>query len=192
MRQSCAALSWMTRVVGPVGMSPIGNTNKTIGNPPMQWSLEQDLALLKIERWLDTGTEQVFHFFGYAGVGKTSMAQAIAEGVDGLVLVGAFTGKAAWVLRQKGCDNACTIHSMIYHSRDKSRALLQKLELQLENLIKELQLAGLKDDYIEFDHPWVQDLRRDIKEESNNADQPMFILNRESLVREAELVIIDE
>lgn len=34
--------------------------------------------------------------------------------VNGKVLFGAFTGKASLVLRQKGCHNACTIHSMIY------------------------------------------------------------------------------
>lgn len=52
--------------------------------------------------------------FGYAGSGKTTLARHLAEGIDGQVAYGAFTGKASLVLRKKGCDGASTIHSMIY------------------------------------------------------------------------------
>lgn len=52
--------------------------------------------------------------FGYAGSGKTTMAKEIAESVNGQVLFMTFTGKAALVLRKKGCANASTIHSAIY------------------------------------------------------------------------------
>jgi exodeoxyribonuclease V len=38
--------------------------------------------------------------------------------VDGEVGFGAYTGKAALVLRSKGCPDASTIHSMIYRSRE--------------------------------------------------------------------------
>ena len=41
----------------------------------------------------------------------------IADGVDGEVKFAAFTGKAALVMRNKGCDNASTIHSLIYRAR---------------------------------------------------------------------------
>jgi exodeoxyribonuclease-5 len=41
------------------------------------------------------------------------MAQEIARGRPGVVF-GAFTGKAASVMRAKGCDDATTIHGMIY------------------------------------------------------------------------------
>lgn len=157
----------------------------------MQFSPEQDRALMAIKTWMESGTTQVFHLFGYAGTGKTTLAKHIAEGVEGEVLIAAYTGKAAWVLRQKGCDNACTIHSMIYHSRDKSRAHLKELELALEILIGSLAESGLNDAFIE-EHPKVRELHRDIKKESDNADQPLFILNHESVVRQADLVIIDE
>jgi exodeoxyribonuclease-5 len=56
--------------------------------------------------------------FGYAGTGKTTLARHIADGVDGDVAFGAYTGKAALVLRHKGCADASTIHSMIYRSRE--------------------------------------------------------------------------
>jgi exodeoxyribonuclease V len=84
----------------------------------MTWSAQQDEALKAVSRWLQTGQPQVFRLFGYAGTGKTTLARHIAEGVDGEVAFGAFTGKAAAVLRQKGCADAGTIHSMIYRSRE--------------------------------------------------------------------------
>lgn len=52
--------------------------------------------------------------FGFAGTGKTTMAKEIAGAVGGDVVFMTFTGKASLVLRQKGCENATTIHSMIY------------------------------------------------------------------------------
>ena len=52
--------------------------------------------------------------FGYAGVGKTSLAKHLARIANGRVLFAAFTGKAALQLRKKGCYNASTIHSLIY------------------------------------------------------------------------------
>ena len=55
--------------------------------------------------------------FGYAGTGKTTLAKQIADDVDGEVAFGAYTGKAALVLRSKGCRGASTIHSMIYRPR---------------------------------------------------------------------------
>ncbi len=84
----------------------------------MRWSPEQDAALAAVSTWLESGENQVFRLFGYAGTGKTTLARTLAEGIDGDVAFGAFTGKAALVLRQKGCPNASTIHSMIYRTRE--------------------------------------------------------------------------
>ncbi len=83
----------------------------------MSWSLQQDAALSEVARWLQAGTPQVFRLFGYAGTGKTTLARHIAEAVDGDVVFAAYTGKAALVLRNKGCGEAQTIHSLIYRSR---------------------------------------------------------------------------
>src|SRR5687767_2078640 len=81
---------------------------------PTTWSPQQDGALLAVKTWLeDENSSQVFRLFGYAGTGKTTLAKHFAESVDGLVLYAAFTGKAALVLRQKGCY-ATTLHSLIY------------------------------------------------------------------------------
>ncbi|HEX2127139.1 MAG TPA: AAA family ATPase [Thermoleophilaceae bacterium] len=84
----------------------------------MSWSPQQDAALSAVADWLRRGDRQVFRLFGFAGTGKTTLARHIAEGVEGEVAFGAYTGKAALVLRAKGCPEATTIHSMIYRSRE--------------------------------------------------------------------------
>jgi exodeoxyribonuclease V len=83
----------------------------------------QDTALKAVADWLrakpgERGTPQVFRLFGFAGTGKTTLARHIAEGVEGEVKYAAFTGKAALVMRNKGCDDASTIHSLIYRARE--------------------------------------------------------------------------
>ncbi|MDB5512895.1 MAG: ATP-binding protein [Enterovirga sp.] len=70
-----------------------------------------------VAQWLKARDRPIFRLFGYAGTGKTTLARHIAEGVDGDVCFAAFTGKAALVLRGKGCGEASTIHSLIYRSR---------------------------------------------------------------------------
>lgn len=155
----------------------------------MQFAPDQDRALMSADDWFRNGDKQVFHFFGYAGTGKTTLAKHLAENIDGEVLFGAYTGKAAHVLKTKGCENAATIHSMIYHSRDKSRVRLKQLEADLITLIGELTAAGVND--IES-HTKVRDLKKLIKEEADNADQPMFVKNMDSVVKDAALIVIDE
>jgi len=129
--------------------------------------------------------------FGYAGTGKTTMARHLAEGVNGRVLFGAYTGKAAYVLKSKGCEGATTIHSLIYHSRDKGKKSLVEMEQQLNTLISELAEEGLSPEKIEM-NPRVRDLTKMVKAERENMKQPFFVLNQESEVRSAKLVIIDE
>lgn len=84
----------------------------------MAWSPQQDEALAAVAAWLRRKDTQVFRLFGYAGTGKTTLARHLAEGVDGGVIFGAFTGKAASVLRAKGCPGAATLHSLIYRTRE--------------------------------------------------------------------------
>lgn len=85
----------------------------------MEWSPQQAEALKKIKRWaLDRSAPQVMRVFGYAGTGKTTMAKEIASAVSGEVLFMTFTGKAALVLRKKGCEGASTIHSAIYKPQE--------------------------------------------------------------------------
>lgn len=81
----------------------------------MKLSAEQDAALKAVDAWLTASrAPQFFYLAGYAGTGKTTIARHFAQGVKGKVLFGAFTGKAAMVMRSKGCGGASTIHRMIY------------------------------------------------------------------------------
>ncbi len=80
----------------------------------VEWSPQQDEALLKVSAWLkDKQGPQVFRLFGWAGTGKSTLAQHLAQGVKS-VKYAAFTGKAALVMRKHGCRGASTIHSLIY------------------------------------------------------------------------------
>src|SRR3954447_133530 len=87
------------------------------------FSPEQDAALKAVAEWLKAkpgrgNTPLIFRLFGYAGTGKTTLARHFASDVDGKVLFAAFTGKAAQVMRSKGCQGASTIHSLIYKPPD--------------------------------------------------------------------------
>jgi len=93
-----------------------------------QFTPHQDNALKSVADWLKAGpgrngTRQVFRLFGYAGTGKTTLARHIAEDTDGDVKFAAFTGKAASVMRGKGCRGASTIHSLIYRARESGEEI---------------------------------------------------------------------
>jgi exodeoxyribonuclease-5 len=87
-------------------------------SPPPQWSAEQSAALDRVGRWIKAGEPQVFRLFGYAGVGKTTLARHVAEAARGEAAFAAFTGKAALVMRSKGCAGASTIHALIYRASE--------------------------------------------------------------------------
>lgn len=157
----------------------------------MQFDDQQEDALRQVNTWIKEKGRQVFYFFGYAGTGKTTLAKHLASGIDGEVIFAAYTGKAAHVLKTKGCDNARTLHSLIYKSRDKSRSRLLDLQIQLDELIKDLSSSGLGAEQIDY-HPRVIRLRSDVKIEQDDTDRPVFVLNHESDILEAALVIIDE
>lgn len=60
---------------------------------------------------------------GYAGTGKTTLVRFIVSALDldpEDVAYIAFTGKAALVLRDKGCPNAMTAHKLLYKSKQRN------------------------------------------------------------------------
>lgn len=141
----------------------------------MKWSSQQSAALDRVAEWLESGTAPFFYLAGYAGTGKTTLAKHFADGV-GDVLFGSFTGKAASVMRSKGCTDATTIHRLIYRSRDKGTKNLKDLQKELEEAPEEAK----------------QGYRVLIRKELESLKAPAFTLNEESPVRNAGLVVIDE
>ncbi len=85
-----------------------------IYNKMVTWTQQQDEALKAVSAWLKTpNAPQVFRLFGWAGTGKSTLARHLAGDLDS-VKYAAFTGKAALVMRKRGCKGASTIHSLIY------------------------------------------------------------------------------
>jgi exodeoxyribonuclease-5 len=91
--------------------------------PAPRWSPEQAAALDQVGQWLKRADQPVFRLFGYAGVGKTTLARHVAEHASGKAMFAAFTGKAALVLRSKGCSGASTIHSLIYNASEDNNGV---------------------------------------------------------------------
>lgn len=162
----------------------------------MKWSPQQVEALEAFRRFRDTPgcgrPYNVFYLAGYAGTGKTTLAKELAKGVEGGVLYGAFTGKAAHVMRTSGCAGATTIHRLIYHPKVRSRSQLVELEQELEALTA--QGVGQRAGTIQatVDVKQAAALREAIEAEKELLGQPGFVLNENSDIRGAGLVVIDE
>lgn len=143
----------------------------------LTWSPQQATALDQVAAWLKSGNQPFFYLGGFAGTGKTTLAKHFAEGVDGTVMYGSFTGKAASVMRDKGCYDATTIHRLIYAPSAKGTSRLKDLQAQLA---------------LETDPHKQGQLRLRIQTEVAKLKAPNFRLNEEADIRSAALVIIDE
>lgn len=98
------------------------NSSSDVGN--VQLTPEQGSAIEAVQGWFLDGRvrDQPFRLFGPAGTGKTTLAKHLAAALGTPHIVfGAYTGKAAHVLRRKGVP-ATTIHSAIYRPVDNSAA----------------------------------------------------------------------
>lgn len=146
----------------------------------MNFTPHQQSALDAVQSWLSAADRPWFYLAGFAGTGKTTLARHFAAGLDGRVCFASFTGKAASVMRSRGCEGATTIHRLIYRTRDKCRQRL--LELQRELAVAEEDgPLGLADR-----------LRREVAEEARAVRSPSFVLDHDSPLRSAALVVIDE
>ncbi len=146
----------------------------------MKWSPQQIRAIDAVGQWLKQGDKQCFRLFGVAGVGKSTLAKHLVSGA-GRVLFATVTGKAASVMSSKGCP-AQTICSLIYQPASRSR--LRLLELQEE--LSQHYTGDVNND------PEIKKLKKAIKEEQEKLKRPFFVLNPDSEIRHADLIVIDE
>lgn len=149
-------------------------------------SSEQRSAMAAVQDWYqNTSGQPVFRLFGYAGSGKTTLARYIVEhlGVD-QVRYAAFTGKAASVLRSKGCDPSSTIHSLIYMPKLLSQANVRRLRRELQRL-----MAARNPD-----HNRIDTMKAELRYEEERLASPSFNLRTpgESTLTGAGLLVLDE
>jgi len=97
-------------------------------------------------------------------------------------------------MTSKGCP-ASTIHSLIYMPASRSRVRLLELQDELGQVYAELRgepdyQLGVGGDIEQ--HPDVKKLKKAIHEEQERLKKPSFVLNPDSEIRHADLVVIDE
>ncbi len=130
----------------------------------MQWSPEQDAAFDAVMRWMKDPAEKRYVLAGYAGTGKTTLADRIARAV-GETVFGAYTGKAADVLRHKVSGQCGTLHGYIYQPRkNKDGEAEEKLRFGYNPKPEwtDARLA-IVDEYSMLDEKIVRDIERDAR-----------------------------
>ena len=137
----------------------------------MRLTNDQELAFSRVREWLDDFDRPVFYLFGYAGTGKTTIAKMLVEEVKGLVLFAAFTGKAALVMNRNGM-NASTLHSLVYVYNPPDRRRYREMTEAMEKLEGADRTAA--------------------ERELRSYNEGGFMLNYESDLRRAKLLVVDE
>jgi len=161
---------------------------------------EQQAALQRIHEWHGNTRylSDPFRLFGAAGTGKTTLAKHITEALGVDAVFGAYTGKAASVLRRKGVP-ASTIHSAVYRPVGDygTRRRLADLKDELDEVTdRYADATGFR----EGGSPDVwgpllerkEDLETQIAALEIELKRPGFELNRDSEWGEAGLIVLDE
>ncbi len=138
--------------------------------------------------------QQILRVFGYAGTGKTTITtlamqalglEAMTPGGLGGVLFAAFTGKAVLVMTRKGTP-AQTIHSLIYRLSEASPEEIARVSEELAALERDLPRMGPGERG--FAEAQIAQLRLRL----DHIHEPQFVLNPQSDLRDADLLVLDE
>lgn len=153
---------------------------------------QQQQAFHLLVDWF-RGPDQLFYLAGWAGTGKSSIAKLVAAELVGLqaTIFGAYTAKAALVMRGYGCPLANTMHYWMYHPADDDREKIMQLQDDLKELKEGLKADGYSDAQI-AEHPAVQVVEGKIFQESKKARRPRFMLNPSSEISKRDLGVLDE
>jgi len=160
-------------------------------------SSQQAAAIRAIVSWYRRPDRaQVFRLFGFAGSGKTTITRYVIEELGllamsrssisaGGVLFAAFTGKAALVMTRKGTP-ASTIHSLIYRVSEATPEEIERVERELFGLQVGLSRMALAE------RAFAETQIRRLQLRLADIHRPQFLLNDQSLVRDAALIVLDE
>ena len=154
----------------------------------MKFSPKQAKALDAIAAWLaDPHAKQTFYLAGAAGSGKSTITKYALGDVRDRVVYCAPTGKAALVMRRKGCSGARTVHQVIYRPAGDppSPEAIEKLREEIKRLylVNEPGARATADKLVE-------QLRR--AEGESKRKGPRFSLNLESDLKIAAVGAVDE
>jgi exodeoxyribonuclease V len=162
---------------------------------------QQEKAIEAIRQWFD-GTPGIladpFRLFGPAGTGKTTLARSVPDAL-GLTNVhyAAYTGKAASVLRGKGCSPAGTLHSLVYkpmasaETAAKLRAARSRLT-DADNWRQEGAARGEGQDWLDAATVEIAELEAEVKALEKESKTIGWEWNPDSPLADAELLICDE
>jgi exodeoxyribonuclease-5 len=154
-------------------------------------SAMQAKAIATVKDWFEnrTGDQQVFKVFGYAGSGKSTLVKhamgelGLADGSD--VLYAAFTGKAALVMTRKGTP-ASTIHSLIYRVSEATPAEIERIKEEIAGIKAKLPTMALAE------RLFAESQLTSLQLRLSDSHKPRFILNEQSALRDAKLLVLDE
>lgn len=122
-------------------------------------------------------TDGLFLTDHYVVTHNTTLAQHIVDSLGVMAHFAAYTGKAAYVLRSKGCWGASTIHSLIYSPQEKVRQHLEELRRKLR---------------ITEDDDEAEAIEAQMRAEEDRLATPDFILKEDSDLRHSPLLVLDE